>query len=270
MTALWTAAARACESARSDRLFEDPFAAALAGAASVDAFQRVIDQRGPGIGDLQAVTTRYFDDFLLRLTADGSIRQVVLLASGLDARAFRLPWQARTRLFDVDQPHLVAYKKYRLALMGAAAACAWHPIGVNLQDDWAAQVCLAGFDPAQPSAWLLEECLHFFEPSAAVDLLAVVSAHAAPGSWLAFDITNTGFLMASGTRVWPEEMAAGGAPWLFTCDDPAGMVARLGWSASVVQPGEAEADFGRPTYLGNLESLPASPRAQLVTARRTD
>jgi O-methyltransferase involved in polyketide biosynthesis len=34
-TAHWTAAARACESAREDRLFDDPWAAALAGTEGV-------------------------------------------------------------------------------------------------------------------------------------------------------------------------------------------------------------------------------------------
>jgi methyltransferase (TIGR00027 family) len=88
LTAWWSAAARAQETRRSDRLFEDPWAAVLAGQQVVGEFARAIEHTEYRIADLHAVTTRFFDDFLVRITGGCGMRQVVLVASGLDARLF--------------------------------------------------------------------------------------------------------------------------------------------------------------------------------------
>jgi methyltransferase (TIGR00027 family) len=106
-TARWTAAVRALESAREDRLFDDPWAAALAGeegAAWIE--QRPADSVTPII-----LRTRFFDDLLQRMTCQVALRQVVLLAAGLDTRGFRLPWPEGTRLFELDQPSVLGYKE---------------------------------------------------------------------------------------------------------------------------------------------------------------
>ena len=88
-TAHWTAAVRAKESERPDRLFDDPWAAALAGEAGMAWLEpRTPDSLAPIV-----LRTRYFDDFLQRITRQSGIRQVVLLAAGLDTRAFRLSWR---------------------------------------------------------------------------------------------------------------------------------------------------------------------------------
>ena len=100
-TGWWTAAARARESQRSDRLFDDVWAIYLVGLRALDEFNRAMEEHGTEIGDLHAVTTRFFDDFLLRVTGTDEVRQVVLVASGLDTRAFRLPWPPETRLFEL-------------------------------------------------------------------------------------------------------------------------------------------------------------------------
>src|SRR4051794_30471020 len=133
----WTAAARAWESQRSDRLFSDLWAAVLVGRQAVDDFERAIADHGVATADLHAVITRFFDDFLLRLTGSDGVQQVVLVACGLDTRAFRLPWPPQTRLFEVDQPEVVAYKDRTFSVVGATPNCERHTVGVNLDEDWA-------------------------------------------------------------------------------------------------------------------------------------
>ena len=111
-TARWTAAVRAQESERTDALFVDPWAAALAGAEGT----AWLAQRPPGSGLPMVLRTRYFDDFLLRITAEQGIGQVVLVAAGLDTRAFRLAWPAQTHVFELDRPAVLDYKAQILEL----------------------------------------------------------------------------------------------------------------------------------------------------------
>jgi methyltransferase (TIGR00027 family) len=266
-TAWWTAAARACESARADKLFDDPFAAMLAGAASVAAFGRADLRPGAAPRRLEAITTRCFDDFLLHAAARDDIAQVVLLASGLDTRAFRLPWPAGVSLFEIDQPHLIAYKKLRLTLARVRPACTWHPIGADLRGAWMRRLRAAGFEGSKPSVWLLEACLQFFEPRDVATLLGQISAAAAAGSRMAFDVVNERFLSQGVTRHWNDDMSRGGAPWLFTCDDPAGLVAPLGWQARVTDAAAAGAHL-RPASFPAGGSTVEAPRTLLTTATR--
>jgi methyltransferase (TIGR00027 family) len=268
MTAWWTAAARARESQRSDRLFDDPWAVILVGEEGVDAFDRAITDHGKGTGDLHAVTTRFFDDFLLRVAATYGIQQVVLVASGFDTRAFRLWWPPQTRLFELEQPQVIAYKESKFSLIGATAACLRRAIGVNLNEPWTDSLRRAGFDPHQRSVWLLEGFLYFLAEPAVRHLLEAITGLAAPGSWLGLDVVNGDMLTAASTRYWIESMAAHGTPWLFTSDEPEALLAKSGWAATVVQPGEQGADFGRCPYPLTARSTPGVPRTLLVTATR--
>jgi methyltransferase (TIGR00027 family) len=268
ITAWWTAAARAHESQRGDRLFEDPWASLLAGPHALSEFDKAVADDGGGTEDLHAVTTRFFDDFLLRVTHTLEVQQVVLAASGLDARAFRLAWPPHTRLFELDQPHVIAYKNCRFSLAGATPACVRETVGVNLNGDWIDSLCRAGFEPAQRSVWLVEQSLCFFDEPAVLHLFDAMARLAAPGSWAGFDVVNGDTLTSPSTRHWNERMAAAGAPWLFTSDEPEALVARFGWSAAVVQPGEHGADFGRYRFPASPRSVPGAPRSFLVTATR--
>jgi methyltransferase (TIGR00027 family) len=105
-----------------------------------------------------AIRTRYFDDFFLDATA-AEIRQAVILASGLDARAYRLPWPAGTSVFEIDQPEVVAFKTRPLAELGVVAPVQHRPLAVDLRDDWPAALIDAGFVPDQPTAWIAEGLL---------------------------------------------------------------------------------------------------------------
>ncbi len=115
-TARWTAAARARESGRQDHLFDDPWAAALAGQEGAD----WIAQRPENSTLPIVLRTRYFDDFVQRITQQDGIRQVVLLAAGLDTRGFRLAWPAGVQLFELDQPAVLQHKERVLSAASAS------------------------------------------------------------------------------------------------------------------------------------------------------
>src|ERR1700755_2973375 len=100
----------------------------------------------------QAVRTHFFDAHFAGAVAAG-IRQVVILAAGLDARAYRLDWPAGTTVFEIDQPKVLAYKTSTLDDHGAVAKSRRVPVAVDLRDDWTAALIAAGFDPTQPTAW---------------------------------------------------------------------------------------------------------------------
>ena len=267
MSAWWTAAARALEGRRKDRLFDDPWAALLIGQRyeALMSEQRMTRAERAAF-ELYAVVTRYFDDFLLRVTKDCSVRQVVLIASGLDTRPFRLAWPSGTELFELEQPALLTYKDAQLAHAGAAAKCMRYTVGVDLNSSWEDSLRAPGFNPSKRSVWLLEGLLYFLPEPAVQKLLATITSLAAPDSWIGLDIVNQAMLVSPDTRNWNERMTASGAPWLFTSDEPEALLARLGWSAHSTEPGEGAADYGRSPYWLRASTQSSAPRSLLVTA----
>jgi methyltransferase (TIGR00027 family) len=196
-TALGVAMVRAWESRRPDRLFDDPYAQAFVDAAP-DAFPEAANSheelaaRGP-MGEIAAqfslhgvIRTRFFDDYLTAATAAGC-SQVVLLAAGLDTRAFRLAWPERTRLFEVDLPDVLAFKDAVLAARGAAARCERTTVPADLRADWASALNAAGYDPGRPTAWLVEGVLIYLTADEAGRLLGDVTRLSVPGSRLSFE-----------------------------------------------------------------------------------
>src|SRR5438270_277804 len=174
MSALWVAQARAEESARSDRLFEDSLAEAfIAAAGSVTPPQ--LDERSGGIypyiRDHVAIRTRFFDDYLLEASAAGC-RQVAVLAAGVDTRAFRLPWPVGVRLFELDLPEIFTFKEQVLARRGAKPVCQRIVVEADLSEEWPAPLLKAGFRPDEPTAWLAEGILPFLTEEENDKLLA--------------------------------------------------------------------------------------------------
>jgi methyltransferase (TIGR00027 family) len=264
-TAHWTAAVRQMESAREDRLFNDPWAAALAG----DQGAQWIAQRTPDSVAPIVLRTRYFDDFLQRVTAQHGIRQVVLLAAGLDTRAFRLPWPAETRIFELDQVAVLAHKERVLRAAGAECPCARQTAGVDLTDSWSTALNAAGFDPERPSCWLLEGFLFYVCNEDIVQIIDAVSRLAAPGSWLGFDIVNTITLTSPWTKAWIDMQAKSGAPWIGAMDDPVSFLAERGWTATLSQPGQPDANHGRWKLPVIPTTMPGMPHNWYVTAQKT-
>jgi methyltransferase (TIGR00027 family) len=206
VTATMVAAARAVAT-RADRpLIDDPFAEPLVRAVGVDLLTRVAtgevnpsdlndvhDGAGASGGssgamsrmaDNMAVRTKFFDEFFLGATQAG-IKQVVILASGLDSRAYRLAWPAQTVVYEVDQPQVIEFKSRTLAELGAAPTAERRVVAIDLRDDWPAALRAAGFDPAQPTAWSAEGLLGYLPPEAQDRLLDTITELSASGSRLA-------------------------------------------------------------------------------------
>jgi len=263
-TARWTAAARAGESAREDRLFNDPWAAALAGPEGT----AWAEQRSPDSVLPVILRTRYFDDWLQEVLGGGAIRQMVLVAAGLDTRAFRLPWPEHARCFEIDRPAVLQYKDAILDGAGARPRCVWRTVEADLIGSWADALLAAGFDPAQPSAWLLEGLLFYLSSDHIAGLLNAVTALASPGSVLGFDIMNGLVLTSPWTRPWVDMQAQAGAPWIGTLDDPVGFLAARGWRAVLTQAGQPDADHGRWTLPVIPTAMPGMPHNWYVTAER--
>jgi methyltransferase (TIGR00027 family) len=193
-TATAVAARRALASKGPNPLIDDPFAEPLVNAVGVDAFIQMMNGKielaedDPAftprrLSEGMAVRTRFFDAFFLD-AAEAGVRQAVILASGLDTRAYRLPWPAGAVLFEVDQPQVIEFKTRTLADLGAAPKADRRAVGVDLRDDWPAALRDSGFDPAQPTAWSAEGLLAYLPPDAQDRLFDNITALSAAGSRL--------------------------------------------------------------------------------------
>ena len=202
-TATMVAAARAVASRAERPLINDPFAEPLVRAVGVDLLTRLatgevnandlndVHDGATGsagamsrMADNMAVRTKFFDEFFLDATNAG-IKQAVILASGLDARAYRLQWPAGTVVYEVDQPQVIEFKSRTLAELGAAPTAERRVVAIDLREDWPAALRAAGFDPAQPTAWSAEGLLGYLPPEAQDRLLDTITELSAPGSRLA-------------------------------------------------------------------------------------
>ena len=197
-TALGVAAARAVETAGRNPLIRDDFAQTLVSSAG-PAWARLADpelawldddphgQRAHRLGiDYQAVRTHFFDEYFENAVSAG-IRQVVILAAGLDSRAYRLNWAAGTAVYEIDQPKVLGYKTGILESNGAVPTARRRPVPVDLRDDWPAALAAAGFDRTQPTAWLAEGLLPYLPSDAQDRLFEMFTALSAPGSQVAVE-----------------------------------------------------------------------------------
>ncbi|NLU71923.1 SAM-dependent methyltransferase [Streptomyces sp. HNM0575] len=289
LTALAVAAGRAAESTRTDALIRDPYASRLVAAAQAPVpfpFADGTENGGadgaggggeanggangeangdghplsfPGMGageqEIWTATSEYvglrsrvFDDYFLSASEDG-IRQVVILASGLDTRAYRLGWPSGTVCFELDQPAVLEFKSKTLQEEDATAGCEHRLVPIDLRHDWGAALEAAGFDASRPTAWLAEGLLPYLPPEAETRLFEEVSRLSAPGSRFAVeridDLTNLlddpvlrerskdlgmdiGALFPGGERVPAQDQLAG-----------------LGWRLEHRSIEESAADLGR-------------------------
>lgn len=263
-TARWTAAVRAMESDRADGLCHDPWAEALAG----DEGRAWLAQRSADRVVPIALRTRFFDDFLQRITRDHDVHQVVLVAAGLDTRAFRLDWPEGTHIFELDQAAVLRHKAEVLRQAGAKPTCARSAIETDLSSRWQERLIAAGFAPQNPSLWLLEGFLFYLTDKDLARILDDVTGLAAPGSFLGFDVVNHLTLTHPLTRDWLEMQAALGAPWLGALDDPVAHLSARGWTATLTQPGQRDANHGRWPYPIYPPTMPDLPHHWLVTAHK--
>ena len=193
-TATAVATSRATASQGPDPLLDDPYAEPLVRAVGIDHFVKIVDgelvaEDDPvlnrrAMNEQITVRTRFFDDFFTEATGCG-IRQAVILASGLDTRAYRLAWPDGTAVFELDQPEVIEFKTRTLAELGAQPTAQRHTVAIDLREDWPKALLDHGFDPAQPTAWIAEGLLVYLPPDAQDRLLDAITALSAPGSRMA-------------------------------------------------------------------------------------
>ena len=200
-TALGVAASRAAETVRPDALIRDEYAYLLTAAAG-PAWAQMASGDDAWIGDddyghrlhdmarnYQAVRTHYFDHYFASAVRTG-IRQVVILAAGLDSRAYRIEWPAGTTVFEIDQPKVIEYKTSTLDAHRAVPKAHRVTVPVDLRENWPAALIDAGFEPAQPTAWLAEGLLPYLPGPAQDRLFEMITALSAPGSQVAVEAFN--------------------------------------------------------------------------------
>jgi len=200
-TATMVAAARAVAAKADKPLIEDPFAEPLVRAVGIEFLARWangdihaadVDVADDAWGlqrmaDMMGARTRYFDAFF-RDAMDAGIRQAVILASGLDARAYRLSWPAGATVFEIDQPEVIEFKNATLADLDAQPTTELRAVPIDLRHDWPTALRANGFDITQPSAWIAEGLLAFLPPDAQDRLLDNIADLSTPGSRLAAEI----------------------------------------------------------------------------------
>ncbi|OBG38993.1 SAM-dependent methyltransferase [Mycobacterium alsense] len=283
VTATMVAAARAIATKADVPLIEDRFAEPLVRAVGVDFFTRWVngdldaadvdhDEAGWKLGhmpDAMAARTRFFDAFFKGAT-DAGIRQAVILASGLDARAYRLAWPADLTLFEIDQPQVVEFKALTLKKLGAAPGADLRSVAIDLRQDWPKALKDAGFDPGRPTAWIAEGLFGYLPPEAQDLLLDNVTALSADGSRLAceavpdlphVDRERARELMREAAAKWREhglDLEFADLGFEGERNDVATYLQDLGWRTEGTPMRELLADFGLSAIPQTNDSVSAA------------
>ncbi len=219
-TATMVAAARALATEDTDPIINDPYAAPLVRAVGIDFFTRVVDgdinpadAGADDRGELQtetdslAVRTKFFDDFFTDAAAAG-IGQAVILAAGLDSRAYRLDWPAGSIVYEVDQPQVIEFKTETMAGLGAEPIAERRTVSIDLREDWPTALREHGFDDTKPSAWSAEGLLMYLPPEAQDRLFDHITALSAPGSRIATEYhPDNGLSMAERGKAMSDRWA---------------------------------------------------------------
>ncbi|MCW2686350.1 MAG: O-methyltransferase [Mycobacterium sp.] len=278
-TALFVAAARALEAQKPEPLAVDPYgevfcravggqwADVLDGNAPDD---RLNTEFGKYFINFQGARTRYFDNYF-GLAAEAGIRQVVLLAAGLDSRAYRLRWPDRTVIFEVDQPQVLDFKREVLAERGDNPTAERLEIAVDLREDWPQALRDSGFDRTRPSAWIAEGLLIYLPAPARNRLFAGIDSLAASGSRFAVE-ESTPMDQAAFEAAREEERTAGTDDAWFSLvyneqHHPAEQwFTDRGWSAAVTPLADYLRELGRPVPQAESEAGPMVDSISLVSA----
>jgi methyltransferase (TIGR00027 family) len=253
MTAIATAVTRMIESRRHDRLFGDPLAERfVAGAGQTPALP---SQESTGLGEVDGfwpwfatfapVRTRFFDD-CARHACEAGCRQVVILAAGLDARAFRMEWPGGVRLFELDRPDVLRFKRRVLVMENAVPRCTRVAVEADLGQDWAPALRRAGFRPAEATFWLAEGLMAYLTVKQRDLLLDTVDVLSAPGSTFAVEYVSraavdqvmrlAGDSPGFGLSLWQPGSPEDGPAWF----------AKRGWHAQASDANERAAFYHRP------------------------
>ncbi|MGW4096428.1 class I SAM-dependent methyltransferase [Mycobacterium sp. NPDC004974] len=194
-TALFVAASRALEARKDDPLAVDQYAEVFCRAVGgewttavegTDPEHPLQTEFGENFVNFQGARTKYFDEYFARAIEAG-VQQVVLLAAGLDSRAYRLRWADGTVVYELDQPRVLEFKRDTVDQLGEAPTAERREVAIDLRDDWPRALQESGFDPSRPSAWIAEGLLIYLPAAAQEQLFAGIDALAAPGSFVGIE-----------------------------------------------------------------------------------
>ena len=209
-TALGVAGGRAAETNSANPLISDPYAQLFLEAAGDGMWKIYLDDELPAglvevdprfperldaMKSYMGSRTKFFDEFFVA-AADAGIRQAVILAAGLDARAWRLAWPDRSVVYEIDQPKVLEFKLETLESHDVAPIATQVSVGIDLRQDWPKALTDAGFDPSAPTAWLAEGLLPYLTAEAQDLLFDRIQSLSAPGSRVAVEAFTNDFFSA--------------------------------------------------------------------------
>jgi methyltransferase (TIGR00027 family) len=268
-TAVGVAQVRAAEADRSDRLFTDLLAASFVRAAGLNDRRRdgaVAPGRRPSLVAWITVRTRFLDDLVLDACGSGC-RQVVILGAGLDARAFRLDWPAKLRLWELDLAQVLEFKQKVVDADGWRTHCERIAVPVDLSENWPQALLEAGFDAHARVTWLAEGLLAYLSPEASDSLVARAGELSVPESRMGLTLASPERLQAW-RAAHPDGAGRPGdyvALWRSTAPELATeWLAAHGWHAEIFNAAERSAAYGRPIE----EHARQTSGARLVDATR--
>jgi methyltransferase (TIGR00027 family) len=227
-TAVSVAVCRAAESARPDRWFADPLAVHL-----VEAADDSLPPVRPGLVAWISARTRFLDRVTMEAMGD-RVRQIVIMAAGLDARAFRLPLPPDATVFEVDRSDIFEVKDELLKDAGLIPRGRRRPVIADILDPgWPDRLAAAGWDHGESTLWILEGLLIYLEPDQRAQLLTQMSS--------AGDHGRLGATVSTARGAMPHPL------WRPAPDgEPEAWMASAGWCATIQSMAEASATFGRP------------------------
>ncbi|MFI6213357.1 class I SAM-dependent methyltransferase [Nocardia brasiliensis] len=258
-TALFVAASRAAEARQADALIQDKFAALFVAASGDPETNRLITE--PALWAQSSLSTgfiglrsKFFDDHFLA-AAESGVRQAVILAAGLDARAYRLDWPQGMVVFEIDQPKVLEFKREVLTEVDATPKADRRDVAIDLREDWPAALIGVGFDPAAPTVWSAEGLLPYLPGAAQDALFALIDQLSAPGSRVASDAVEIGddFKQLAEQRAEQLRDTKVDLTELFYTDDrldPAEWLTEQGWTATIASSDELAERYGRPLTAG--------------------
>lgn len=224
---------------------------------------------------LYGVQTRFFDDFF-RTAGDAGIRQAVIVAAGLDSRAYRLDWPSGTTVFEIDLPKVLEFKAGVLAAHGATPTARRIEVAADLRTDWPAALTASGFDARAPSAWSVEGILPYLNGEAQRALFTRIGSLSASGSRLSLGALGSrldGGRLAELEADHPGVNKSGDVDFTALtyddAEDPAQFLAAHGWTVEPVRTNpQLQAGYGLTPSAVDLE-LDGVMRSQYITAGRT-
>jgi methyltransferase (TIGR00027 family) len=284
VTATMIAAIRAIPTKDAHGIVNDPFAEPLVKAVGIEAFPRLINGEilPAEIGDdphynlshlidSMTVRTRFFDDYFVT-AADAGIQQAVILASGLDSRAYRLPWPDDAVVYEIDQAPVIEFKTHTLSGVGASPRAEHRPVAVDLRHDWAKALLDNGFEITKPTAWSAEGMLMYLPPAAQNGLLDVIGSLTAPGSRLATeyhpdatDLARRGRSLARDWRRYGLDLDLSKLMYEGERDSVIDYLSSHGWVVAAQDRPALFASYGLPPP----DSDPSAPLSKIVAVTAT-